>query len=63
MKIEIIVFIACIVVFVVNTVLDHLFNWWAREVGDENRNEGALLLVLYGIKTALIIIGLKLITT
>lgn len=63
MKVEISVFVICVLVFIVNTILDHLANWWMRDaVKWEDADAGTVIALLYLLKSALIIIGLNYIT-
>ena len=65
MKVEISVFVICILVFAINTVLEHLFNWFARLLAKstfDTQGLNVLLFIFYAIKTIAIIIGLNYIT-
>jgi len=55
-EIEISFFAFSIVGFVVNTILDNLFNWWFRK--DKFGENAGLFIFLYVVKTILILIGL-----
>ena len=55
MKIEISVFAICIIVFVLNTVLDHVFNWWVRNLDIEDDFESSMFFLINIAKPCLII--------
>ena len=55
MKIEISVFAICIIVFVLNTVLDHLLNWWFRNLDIEDDFGNVMCLLINIAKPCLII--------
>jgi hypothetical protein len=55
MTIQISVFALALIAFILNTILDHLFNWWFREISFKNEGITFLLGIVYLIKTALII--------
>jgi len=48
------VFAAVIMIFVLNTILEHLFNWWFREWVDAPEII-AVPVILYVIKSAVIV--------
>lgn len=54
MTVELSMFTAVLIIFMVNAILEHLFNWWVRETTDERV---ALFVILsYITKTTLLII-------
>lgn len=54
MTVELSIFTVVLIIFIANTILEHLFNWWVREATDENV---ALFVILsYITKTTLLII-------
>ena len=50
MTVEFPVFAVLMAVLVVNTVLDHLFNWWFRKSVHGNNEEGFFCTMLYLVK-------------
>ena len=56
MKIEISVFTAIVILFVLHTVLTHLFNWWFRKTMSSSYDtEGVISVLLYTFEIVLIL--------
>ena len=57
MIIELSVFSVVIVLFILNTILEHLFNWWFRGLDGADDYVGAFVM-MYVLKTTAIVVML-----
>jgi len=55
MTITISVFAVVVILFVLNTILGHLFNWWIRSIDSEDTGKVILLFTLWVIKTIIVV--------